>query len=65
LAGTLLFDEKILQKCFSILVWIAGCWNSLLTSRNPFLEHCSAEKIVVAAHANLDPNKQEVEFIFA
>jgi hypothetical protein len=30
-----------------------------------FLEHCSAEKIVVSAHANLDPNKQEVEFIFA
>jgi hypothetical protein len=33
-AGALLFDEKICQCC-SILVWIAGCWNSLLTSRNP------------------------------
>ncbi len=25
---------KNLPKCCSILVWIAGCWNSLFTSRN-------------------------------
>jgi hypothetical protein len=50
------------------LVWIAGCWNILLTSRNlrtivdfpAFLEHGSAEKIAVCAHTNRDPNKQEV-----
>jgi hypothetical protein len=30
-----------------------------------FLVHGSVEKIVVWAHANRDPNKQEVGFIFA
>jgi hypothetical protein len=30
-----------------------------------FLEHGSADKIAVWAHANRDPNKQEVGFIFA
>jgi hypothetical protein len=29
------------------------------------LEHSSAEKIVVWAHANRDPNKQVIGFIFA
>jgi hypothetical protein len=29
------------------------------------LEHGSEEKIVVSAHENRDPNKQEVGFIFA
>jgi hypothetical protein len=29
-----------------------------------FLEHGSAEKIVVCAHTNHDPNKQEIGFIF-
>jgi hypothetical protein len=29
-----------------------------------FLEHSSAEKIAAGAHANRDPNKQEVGFIF-
>jgi hypothetical protein len=29
-----------------------------------FLEHGSAIKIVVCAHTNHDPNKQEVGFIF-
>ncbi len=60
-------------QCCSILVWIAGCWNSLLTSRNPKSNWCIsrifgaqfAEKIAVWAHANRDPNKQEVGFIFA
>ncbi len=27
-------------KCCSILVWIAGCWNSLLMSRNPKNNWC-------------------------
>ncbi len=27
-------------KCCSILVWIAGCWNSLLTTRNPKNNWC-------------------------
>jgi hypothetical protein len=69
LAGALLFYGNP-PKCFSILVWIAGCWNSLLTSHNPkhnwclaFLEHSSAEKIAVWAHANCDPNMQEFGFI--
>ncbi len=43
---------KNLPKCCSILVCIAGCWNSLLTSCNPknnwclsrILEHILAEK---------------------
>jgi hypothetical protein len=30
-----------------------------------FLEHSFAEKIGVRAHANRNPNKQEVGFIFA
>ncbi len=55
-------------KCCSILVCIAECWSSSLSSRNPknnwcpsriFLEHGSAKKIAVWAHANRDPNKQE------
>jgi hypothetical protein len=29
-----------------------------------FLEHGSAEEIVVCAHTNYDPNKQEIGFIF-
>ncbi len=40
LAGALLFDEKNPPKCCSIFVWIAGCWNSLLTSRNPKNNWC-------------------------
>jgi hypothetical protein len=32
--------KKNLPKCFSILVWIAGCWNSLLTGRNPKNNWC-------------------------
>ncbi len=55
------------------MVWIVGCWILYLqaviqrtTDVSPaFLEHGSAEKIAVWAHANHDPNKQEVEFIFA
>jgi hypothetical protein len=40
LAGALLFDEKNPPKCSSILVWIAGCWNSLLMSPNPKNNWC-------------------------
>jgi hypothetical protein len=55
MAGALLFDEKNPQKCYSILVWIVGCWNSLLTRviqrtidvSPAFLEHGSVEKITV------------------
>jgi hypothetical protein len=35
MAGTFLFVGKIRQKCCSILVWITGCWNSLLASHHP------------------------------
>ncbi len=60
-------------KCCSVLVWIAGCWNSLLSSHNQknnwcltrIFGVCSAEKIAVWDHANRDPNKQEVGLIFA
>ncbi len=31
---------KNLPKCCSILVWIAGCWNSLLRSHNPKNNWC-------------------------
>jgi hypothetical protein len=34
LAGALLFDEKS-AKVLLYFGWIAGCWNSLLKSRNP------------------------------
>ncbi len=34
------FKWKNLPKCCSILVWIAGCWNFLLTSRNPENNWC-------------------------
>jgi hypothetical protein len=51
LAGALLFDGNPPKCCF-IMVCIAGCWNSLLTSRNPktidvslaYLEHGSAKR---------------------
>jgi hypothetical protein len=53
---------------------MAGCWNSLLKSCKiqrkidvspAVLQHGSAKKIAVWAHANRDPNKQEVGLIFA
>ncbi len=31
---------KNLPKCCSVLVWIAGCWNSILTSSNPKNNWC-------------------------
>ncbi len=68
MAGTLLFDGKIRQN--AVLFWF-GLWDvGIFGSRaviqrtidvSPaFLEHGSAEKISVLAHANRDPNKQEV-----
>ncbi len=58
-------------KGYSILVWIAGCWNSsniLLTGHNP-KNNCRLSGIFGAwfafcAQTNCDPNKQEVRFIF-
>jgi hypothetical protein len=72
LAGALLFDEKICQS--AALFWFGLRDVRILYSRaviqrtidvSPsFLEHGLAEKIRVWAHANRDPNKQEVGFIF-
>jgi hypothetical protein len=62
LADALLFVVKNPPKVCTILVWIAGFWNSsniLLRSHNT-----TVEKIVVCAHTNRDPNEQEVGFIF-
>jgi hypothetical protein len=73
LAGTLLFNEKICQS--AALFWFGLRDVGILYSRaeiqstidvSPaFLEHCSAGKDRGLAHANRDPNKQEVRFIFA
>jgi hypothetical protein len=66
-------------KFCTILVWIAGCWNSSLSLQifysraviqrtivvSPvFLVHSLAEMIAVCAHTNHDLYKQEVGFIF-
>ncbi len=32
--------KKNRPKCCSVLVWITGCWNSLLTSRSPKNNWC-------------------------
>ncbi len=64
LAGSLLFDEKIHQS--AALFWSGlqdvGILYSIAIQRTidvspVFLEHGSAEKIAVGAHANRDPNK--------
>jgi hypothetical protein len=70
LAGALFFDEKIYQTV--ALFWFGLRDVRILYSRaviqrtidvsTAVFEHGSAEKI---AHANRDPNKQEVGFIFA
>jgi hypothetical protein len=70
LAGTLLFDEKIRQ---SVALFLFGLrevgllYSQAVIQRTiyisaAFLEHGLAEKIAVWAHANRDPNKQEVVF---
>ncbi len=55
----ILFDEKIPPKCCTNLIWIAGCWISILLTRRDlrtivdspaFLEAGLAEKITVCAH---------------
>jgi hypothetical protein len=73
LAGALLFDEKIRQS--AALLWFGLRDVGIHYSRTviqrtidvtpAFLEHGSAEKIVVWAYAYHDPNKQKVGFIFA
>jgi hypothetical protein len=70
LAVTLLFDEKIRQS--AALFWFGLQDVGILYSRaviqrsidvSPtFSEHGLAEKIAVRAHANRDPNKQDVGF---
>jgi hypothetical protein len=57
LVGTLSFDEKNCQS--AALLWFG------LRDIGIFLEHGFAEKMAVRAHANRDPNKWEVGFIFA
>jgi hypothetical protein len=57
LVGTLSFNENICQS--AALLWFG------LRDIGIFLEHGFAEKMVVRAHAYLDPNKWEVGFIFA
>jgi hypothetical protein len=73
LAGALLFDDKICQ-C-AALFWFGLQDVGILYSRaviqrtmdfsSKILEHGSAEKIAIWAHANCDLNMQEVGFIFA
>jgi hypothetical protein len=73
LTGALLFDEKIRQS--AALFWfglrdvgILYSWAVIRRSIDDspaFLEHGSAEKIAVWAHANRDPNNQEVGLSFA
>ncbi len=64
----------LMKKSTKVVLYFGlDCGNSVPTSRNPknnwylshILEHPSAEKISVWAHANRDRNKQEVGFIFA
>jgi hypothetical protein len=58
---------KNLPKGSTILVWIAGCWNSsnnlhpsckTIVDFLAFLEYGAEEKIAVCAHTNLDLNKR-------
>jgi hypothetical protein len=67
LADTSLFDEKIRQRTalFGFGLWDVGLLHSRAVIRRTiivspaFLEHGSMDKIVVCAHTNRDPNKQE------
>jgi hypothetical protein len=73
LAGALLFDEKIRQSGalfrFGLrdvgILYSRAVIQRTIDVSTAFLEHGLAEKIAVWAHANRDPNKQEVGFIFA
>jgi hypothetical protein len=75
LAGALIFVEKNRQR--AVLFWFGlrdveilhEFYSRSVIQRTivdflAFLEHGSAEKIVVCAHTNRDPNKQEVGFLF-
>ncbi len=65
MAGTLLFHEKIRHMlCFGLDCGMLEVFTH--TSRNPkkntaFLNHGSPEKMADWAHANRDPNKQELD----
>jgi hypothetical protein len=67
LAGALLFDEKIRQSAalfrFGLRDVEIHCSQAVIQRTIDFspayLEHGSAEKITVWAHANRDPNKHE------
>ncbi len=60
------------KRC-SILIWIAGCWNSLISNCNPKNNWCLSRifgarfgrKDCGLSTCKLYPNKQEVGFIFA
>jgi hypothetical protein len=66
LAGALLFDEKICQSAalfgFGLrdvgIFFLRDAIQRTVDVSPAFLEHGSAEKITVWAHANHDPNKQ-------
>ncbi len=73
--GALLFDEKIRRS--AAIFWFGlrdvgvpqifysrAVIQRTIVDSPAFLKHGSAEKIVVFAHANCDPNKQEFGFIF-
>jgi hypothetical protein len=72
LAGALLFVENIRQR--AVLFWfglrdvgifyLRAIIQRTIVDFLAFLDHCSAENIVVCAYTNRDPNKQEVGFNF-
>jgi hypothetical protein len=67
LAGALLFNEKIRQR--SPLLWfglqndgilyLQAAIQRTIVDSPAFLEHGSAEKIVVCGHTTRDPNKED------
>jgi hypothetical protein len=69
LAGTLLFDEEIRQSAALFdfgfrdvgILYSRAVIQRTIDGSPAFLEHSSAEKITVRAHANRDPNKYEVD----
>ncbi len=73
MAGALLFDEKIHQSAarfwFGLrdvgILYLQAIIQRTFDISPAFYEHGSEEKIVVGPHANRDPNKQNVRFIFA
>ncbi len=65
MAGALLFDEKVRQSAalfwFGLrdvgILYLRAVIQRTIDVSPAFLEHGSAEKIAVWAHANRDPNK--------